>query len=89
MRCQSCKHFDQRETVEIGYQVDDQGRAKRNAVTGWGFCASPKILRYDGIDENTGEDLTTSNDQAFACCDEYRAFLYVGPDFGCIHWEKK
>jgi hypothetical protein len=52
----------------------------------WGMCSHPKLIDDD---EETVETGFCPDDGLRATCDEYRGGFYVGPNFGCIHFEQK
>lgn len=66
----------------------------RNNGQNCGLCLHPSVTS-DGRnswlideDEDWSKEPKTPEDGVYAGCDERRAFLYVGENFGCIHFEK-
>lgn len=50
----------------------------------WGECNHPAML-----DDDTKEADEAPIDGVYATCDEYRGQLFVGEEFGCIHFKEK
>lgn len=50
---------------------------------GLGRCSNPLL------NDDTGKVKQCPDNGVYASCDEGRGELIVGPNFGCIHFEKK
>jgi len=63
--------------LELTDEVDDKKH---------GICLNEKV-GCDYVDHWTKRlERKPDSDWIYASCDEERAFLSVGKDFGCIHW---
>jgi hypothetical protein len=73
MICKNCKYYYENTIEFVGSTLTRQE----------GKCSNPLISddsgNYDGCPDNG----------IYATCDEQRGDLIVGPNFGCIHFEKK
>lgn len=72
--CDRCQHYEP--AAVYSHQPPEAAAARRNQ----GSCAK-------ALDSNDG----TADESAVYGWDYagYRAGVYVGPKFGCIHWAKK
>lgn len=84
--CANCKFFTNgffEHDPEIGFTIQVTDDPKD------GMCLNPKI----GSDNTRGwlkhSDDTHPEDGIYASCDEERGDLYVGKNFGCIHFIEK
>ena len=86
MRCINCKFFN------LGYfgHNPDGSKFIESDKLGGGICLNPKIGSCDVKDSwlETNTQLPP-DDGIYASCDEDRASLFVGKNFGCIHFELK
>lgn len=74
--CKNCKYFKPN-TRQASYVGDLDG-------DGFGECISPKIID----DSGDKDDLIRDTSCIVATCDEQRGSLYIGENFGCIHFVK-
>lgn len=80
MNCKNCKYFRPNTETNIdAYEVE--------ACVGYGSCLNPKII--DDCKSSYLPEIPAPDTQCLvANCDENRAFIYVGENFGCIHFDQ-
>jgi hypothetical protein len=82
MRCHNCKYFTTYKFTHRNLiEIEDDG-------SDFGVCLHEKIYS-DGVGSYMKRAYPTSKDAIVSTCDEERAGLDVGRDFGCIHFENK
>jgi hypothetical protein len=82
MNCHNCKYFTTSSfTHKHPIIVEDDG-------SDFGICLHEKIYS-DSVGEWLKRDYPAAKDTIVATCDEERAGLDIGRDFGCIHFENK
>lgn len=85
--CKNCRYFMEQDCFVPKHYIEQFPEIyalKGNEISG--FCANPKI-QSDSIDVEKYE--FEIRDGLVATCDEQRAILRVGKDFGCIHFDRK
>jgi hypothetical protein len=86
--CKDCKYYrighfdynDNKEKVFIDTDIAD--------IRSYTICFNDKISS-DSIDKWFNRAIGEREDGVYAECDEERAWLHIGKNFGCIHFEQK
>lgn len=81
--CKDCKYFETR----IPSHHDEQHW--KRSEDGRGVCINPKVSSDGTVGWwHGGKYPERTPDSIFADCDENRGHLDIGPEFGCVHWER-
>lgn len=88
-RCASCKYFAIGKFIHNTDSLDKKDKyciVKDDNKSDFGICLNAKISS-DYVNVWTERTPTQSTDGIYATCDDERAYLQVGKDFCCIHYD--